>query len=107
MKSSPWATLTLNARAHEALSLPEMRELGNRAVGLHARIGLAGAAHVGWDIQVSSWKRDQDGIAVNRYRVNDQHGHLADLMHAALDEYERRFVFTPDELAVIQRQGAA
>lgn len=103
---SPWATLTLTPRAHEALSLPEARELGERAVTLHCRVALAGSAHRGWSIQVDSWARP-DGIPVHRYRVDEQHGHLADLINAALDEYARRFVFTADELVTIQGQGAA
>ena len=96
------ATLTLTPWAHQALSLDEMRELGYRAVSLHCRLRVGGKSPGGpWSVKVHDWATNRE--KVGRYQ---RYGHLADLMHAALDQYEKEFVFTPEELSQIQRQSA-
>lgn len=102
--SSPWATLTLNARAHQALSLDEMSALSARLVDLHARVGVRGHPTDGWDLQVSSWANGPDG-PLHMHRAFDLQGHLADLIANEITEYERRFVWTPDELLAVAAQS--
>lgn len=99
------ATLKLTPYAHQALSLAEMRELGRRAVDLHCRLSV-GQSGRAWTIRVTSWANVSVPPYGSVHRLDRHHlsGHLADLMHAALDEYERAFVWTPDELATIYRQ---
>lgn len=104
------ATLNLTPQAHQALSLVEMRELGHRAVDLHCRVSVVHSSG-GWTIRVTSWATNPAPTygPVIRLSKHHQHGHLADRIADALDEYERTFVFSPAELAVIQAQsqGAA
>jgi hypothetical protein len=100
------ATLSLTPWAHQALSLDEMADLGRRLVELHARAH-AGQSGKGWTIRVDSWAQDARYNPVHQVAHHHQIGHLADLIHVAINEYERRFVFTPDELVQIQRQGHA
>lgn len=101
------ATLSLTPDAHQALSLTEMRELGRRAVDLHCRVGI-GQSRGRWTIRVQSWAQLPSPTYGPRYRVDRHHqrGHLADLIHSALDEYERRYVWTAEELVQIARQSA-
>lgn len=100
------ATLTLTPWAHEALSLDEMRSLGYRAVELHCRVRVGGRSSGGpWTVRVYSWATTGHG-PVYRVEWYRRHGHLADLIDKALDEYQRRYVYSPEELAQIQRQSA-
>ena len=99
------ATLVLTPFAHQALSLMEMRELGYRAVDMHARIRVGGKPGGPWTVRVHSWAGPSN-LPTYRVEWHKRRGDLASLMHRALDEYAARFVYTPEELAQIQRQSA-
>ena len=104
---SSTATLSLSPWAHQALSLAEMDELARRAVDLHCRVAVMQSRHR-WDISVTSWAtKDEEPKSRARiplYRVDwhRQTGHLADLIDGALDQYERWYVFSAEELLSIQ-----
>ena len=99
------ASLRLSPWAAEALSLDEEREIAKRAVDLHCRIGVTNS-HREWTIGVSSWAKDEiTRNPIHRINRHHQRGHLAELIQMCLDEYERAYVFTGEELLSIQ--GAA
>jgi hypothetical protein len=98
------ASLTLTPWAHEALSFDEMRDLGIRAVDLRCRMSI-GNAKKAWTIRVSSWAKDDHLNPVHRLERHHMHGHLADIAHAALDEYARLYAYRPEELVTIASQS--
>lgn len=101
------ATLALTPWAANALSLEDRDRISRRAVDLHCRVQ-AGQSRDRWAVRVGSWEQNPDPIYGPRYTVkHHSRGNLADLITRALDEYEATYVFTPDELAQIQRQSEA
>jgi hypothetical protein len=75
---------------------------------MHVRMGVMHDKQHRWIIVAHSWARNPETkYPLASVEHEKRVGHLATLMHEALDEYERRFVFTPDELAQIQKQGHA
>lgn len=99
------ATLTLSPWAHAALSLQDMTHLGERAVRLHCRISVGQGKSHEWTIRVSSWAKDDHNTPIHKLDRFGQVGNLGWLMQKALDEYERAFVFGPDELVAIAAQS--
>lgn len=99
------ATLVLTPHSHEALSDDDLRTLGYRAVEMHCRLRVGGKPGGPWGIRVHSWAMTGKGPV---YSVEwfVRRGNLADLVNKALDEYQRLYVYTPEELAQIQRQSA-
>lgn len=100
------ATLILTPWAAQALSDGDERAVTRRAVELHCRVR-AGSSNKAWGIRVTSWTQIPDQGALYEVNHHRKYGDLATLIHAALDDYERRFVFSPDELAAIRRQTEA
>ena len=98
------ATLNLSPWTHEALSFDEMTDLGRRAVDMHCRMTVL-KTRKGWTIRVTSWAEDAHHEPVHAVASYHARGHLADNMHAALDRYQREFVFTADELVTIANQS--
>jgi hypothetical protein len=100
------ATLNLTPWAHEALSLADQRELGRRLVRLHARAGVLAGKPGRWTFDVSSWEKDPETkLPVRLVERRNALGNLADLLHGAIDEYERRYVWTAEELVTIAGQS--
>lgn len=102
------STLLLTPWASAALSLADEQEIARRLVDLHARASVV-KGNLGWTVRVASWahRTTAPNGPVHSLAKHHQRGRLADVIAHVLDQYEREYVFTPDELAQIQRQGAA
>ncbi len=101
------ATLNLSPYAAQSLSLEEERAIARRAVDLHARVYAIARNRPGfgeWSVRVVSWWTGRDGAPLGQIDHRAV-GHLADVIERALDDFEAKYAWTPEELVQIAAQS--